>query len=109
METQTEVLSKIEAVAKSRNESVDVLMDGPHGHFWAEQYYKAEPDVQPVETTHKQAPVVETSAFTLLQEEAKRLRKADNDLSVEQAVVKAAQLHPELAQSHQEEMRRVVG
>jgi len=56
----------------------------------------------------KSAPI-ETSAFTILQEEARRLRKQDNDLSDEQAVVKAAQLHPDLVASHQAAMRRVVG
>ncbi|MGI8514609.1 MAG: hypothetical protein ACR2NT_05610 [Acidimicrobiia bacterium] len=102
-ETQAEVLTLIETVAKNRGENMAIFMDSNDGTYWTDRYYRAAPDVQ-----QKQAPVVETNGFILLREEAHRLRKQDNDLSAEQAIMKAAQLHPDLVESHETEMRGIV-
>jgi hypothetical protein len=112
-ETQAEVMTKIEAVAKSRGESVDQFMAGDFGTFWNDKFYSAEPEpeanAQIPESAHyeKAASIPETSGFTLLREEARRLLVKDQTLTEAQAVVKASELYPELTARHVEEIRKV--
>lgn len=89
-------------------------MDGPFGQFWAEQYYKAEPDVEAngtiPESSHydrKSAPV-ETSGFILLQARARELIAKDRSLTEPMAISKACEMYPDLVESHEQEMRGIV-
>ena len=110
-EHQAEVLAMIETVAKNRGENVAIFMDSNYGNYWTNRYYRAEPDMQQeleagTPTYEKTAAMPETNGFVLLRARARELRKKDSGLSEQMAIMKAAELHPELAQSHQEEMRR---
>ncbi|CAN5703393.1 hypothetical protein BH24ACT26_BH24ACT26_08070 [soil metagenome] len=64
-ERQSEVMSRISEVAKSRGEDINSLMSGPFGTFWHQKFYSAAPDAIEVEPVRKEAPIPETGAFVL--------------------------------------------
>lgn len=112
-ESQAEVVAMIEAVSQNRGEDVARFMDSQFGAYWSDRYYRAEPD-EPVPSGQatssyvEAASIPETSGFTLLRASAKELLVKDRSLTLAQAVNKAAQLHPELVASHQQEIREIV-
>jgi len=85
---------------------LNTFLDSDCGTYWSSRYYSADPDVVVVEPIHKQEHIVETSGFTRLREEARRLQKGD--MTEAQAIAKACELHPDLAASHINEMRSIV-
>ncbi|MDQ3217581.1 MAG: hypothetical protein M3Q18_07020 [Actinomycetota bacterium] len=113
-EHQAEVLAMIETVAKNRGENVAIFMDSNYGNYWTNRYYRAEPDMQQeleagTPTYEKAAARPETNGFVLLRARARELLQKDSGLSEQKAIMKAADLHPDLVESHEAEMRRVVG
>lgn len=112
-ETQAEVLTMIETVAKNRGENVAIFMDSNYGNYWTNRYYRAEPDVQQeleagTPTYEKTAAMPETNGFVLLRARARELLQKDSGLSEQMAIMKAAELHPDLVESHETEMRGIV-
>ena len=57
-ESQTEVMDLIQKTADNRNESVSELMDSSFGSYWNTRFYRAEPDVQEIETSTYGRPLV---------------------------------------------------
>jgi len=112
-ERQAEVLTMIETVAKNRGENVAFFMDSNYGNYWTNRYYRAEPDMQQeieagTPTYEKTAAMPETNGFVLLRARARGLLQKDSGLSGQMAIVKAAELHPDLVESHEQEMRGIV-
>ena len=103
-ETQAEVLTMIETVAKNRGENMAIFMDSNYGSYWNDRYYRAAPDVQ----QELEAAMPETNGFVLLRARARGLLQKDSGLSGQMAIVKAAELHPDLVESHEQEMRGIV-
>jgi hypothetical protein len=81
-----------------------------YGSYWHHRYYSAQPD-EPVawNPTEKGRPgVIGTTGFALLRARARELLVKDGGLSEPQAMAKAAEMYPDLVESHQAEIRGAV-
>ena len=109
METQSQVAEMVTTVAKSQGVSVNVLMASDYGMYWKQRYDAAELDTPTlVKPTRKEAPVVETNGFTLLQARAKELLVKNSTMTEAQAVVKASEMFPDLTTRHTDEIRKAI-
>jgi hypothetical protein len=80
-------------------------MDSEFGHYWSDRYYRAQADAPVrVETIEKTSPIPDTNRFVLLRARAEDLQKG-TDMTEQQAIMKAAELHPALVARHTEEIR----